>query len=132
MKNLKLFCLILTFGWLNSCTTIPQTSQPEILTAQYEFKTHSETERGYEVFLVIDKLPASFSIKGIILKSKLYENIQFNKMDGTEIFIEQYFPLISQKILNFIPPKPDSRPDGIIFEIDGKEFFKEINFKLKQ
>jgi hypothetical protein len=53
-------------------------------------------------------------------------------MDGTEIFIEQYFPLISQKILNFIPPKPDSRPDGIIFEIDGKEFFKEINFKLKQ
>src|SRR5690606_36406898 len=131
MKKLYYFILFITFGLWNSCAPNHRPSLPEILTAEYEIKAHSESERGYEIFLVIDDFPETTHIKGIVLKYKLFEPVYFNKMMENEIFLEQYLALISQKILNFNPPKTDTRPDGIIFEIDGKEFFKEINFKFK-
>ncbi len=34
-------------------------------------------------------------------------------------------------ISEFKSPETDSRADGIVFEISGQEFYKEINFKLK-
>lgn len=131
MKKLYYFILFITFGLWNSCAPNRQPPLPEILTAEYEIKTHSESERGYEVFLVIDGFPETTQIKGIVLKYKLFSPVYFNEMIENEIFVEQYFPVISQRMLNFNPPKTDTRPDGIIFEIDGKEFFKEIKFKLK-
>src|SRR5690606_29324056 len=113
-----LFCLILTFIFLNSCMTNQNPGLPEILTAETKIKTHSESERGYEVFLVINDFPETARIKGIVLKSSLFQPIRFTRMLENEIFIQQYLPVVSRKIANFRPPKTDSRPDGIIFEID--------------
>lgn len=131
MKYLKILLIFIFTGMVFSCqkSTIPL--KPEILTATYEIKTHSEFEKGYEIFMVIDKLPESAVVKGIVFKNRLFENIHYTKTRENEIFIEQYFPIQSQMIENFSPPKTDSRPDGIIFEIDGKEYFYELTFKLK-
>lgn len=131
MKKLNFFFLLIVIIQIVSCKSNIQLGQPEILTATYEIKTHSEFERGYDIFMVIDKLPESFAIKGIVLKNKLFENVHFTNMTENEIFIEQYFPIQSKMIHNFSAPKPDNRTDGIIFEIEGKEIYKEINFKLK-
>lgn len=131
MEKLKIICLFMISGFIFSCQKSSIPIKPEILTAEYEIQTHSEFERGYKIFLVIDEIPESLIIKGIIFKNKLFENVHFTKMNETEIFIEQYFPIQSKMIHNFIPPRTDNRSDGIIFEIGGKEYFQEINFKLK-
>lgn len=123
--------LIIFSGLIFSCQKSSISLKPEILTAQYEIKTHSEFERGYELFVVIDKIPANPIIKGIVFQNKQFENVHFTKMSENEIFIEQYFPIQSKMIHDFYPPKTDSRSDGIIFEIEGKEYFYEITFKLK-
>ncbi len=131
MKNLKCLLIFLLTWIIFSCQKPYNPSQPEILTAQYEIRTHSEFERGYEVFMVIDKLPKTFSVKGIILKDKLFDKVHFTHMSDNEIFIEQYFPVQSGMIQNFEAPATDNRPDGIIFEVEGKEYFYNVNFKLK-
>lgn len=131
MEKLKIICVFMILGFIFSCQKPTVLSKPEILTAQYEIKTDSEFERGYELFVVIDKIPANPIIKGIVFQNKLFENVHFTKMSENEIFIEQYFPIQSKMIHDFSPPKTDSRSDGIIFEIEGKEYFYEITFKLK-
>jgi len=118
-------------GTICSCVNFAKTKTPEILTARYEIKTYSEFERGYEIFMVIDKFPDDCQVKSIILKNKLFDKIQFTKMRENEIFIEQFLPVNSRRIQNFLSPQSDSRNDGIIFELNGKEIYKEINFKLK-
>lgn len=114
-----------------SCQKSSVPVKPAILTAHYEIKTHSEFERGYEIFIVIDKISESTLIKGIIFKNKLLENVHFTKMNENEIFIEQYFPIQSKMIYDFSPPKTDSRSDGIVFEVNGEEYFYKVTFKLK-
>lgn len=128
---MKILFVFIGTALIFSCEKPLTQPQPEILTATYEIRAHSEFERGYEIFMVIDNLPETFSIKGIVLKNKLFGNIHHTNMTGKEIFIEQYFPLQSKMIHNFEVPFTDSRPDGIIFEIEGKEIYREINFKLK-
>lgn len=131
MKKLKVLLGFILIALIFSCQKSSIPIKPEILTAQYEIKTHSEFERGYELFMVIDKIPENLIIKGIVFQNKLFENIHFTKMSENEIFIEQYFPIQSKMIQNFSPPKTDNRSDGIIFEIEGKAYFYEITFKLK-
>lgn len=131
MKYLKILLIFIVLGLIFSCQKLFNPKKPEILTATYEIKTHSEFERGYEIFMVIDKLPQSPVVKGIVFKNRLFENVHFTKMNESEIFIEQYFPIQSKVIYGFSPPKTDNRPDGIIFEIDGKEYFYELTFILK-
>lgn len=131
MKNLNKLIFFVLAGIFFGCAGSPKTKIPEILTAQYEIKTYSEFDRGYEVFMVINQFPDECKINGIILKNKLFDKIQFTKMQTEEIFIEQFLPLHSKQIQNFSPPAADSRNDGIIFDMNGIEIYKEINFKLK-
>ena len=131
MKNLNKIYFLLLIGLVYSCAHFIKNKQPEILTAQYEVKTYSEFERGYEVFLVIGQFPENCKIKSIILKNKEFDDVQFTEMQKNEVFVEQFLPLQSKRIQNFEAPKTDNRADGIIFELNGEEFYKEINFKLK-
>ncbi len=131
MKNLNKLVFFLMTGMVFSCVNSAKTKLPEILTAQYEMKTYSEFERGYEIFMVINGFSDSVSIKGIVLKNKLFDKIQFTEMQENEVFIEQFLPIQSQRIQKFKMPPTDNRRDGIIFEIEGKEIYEEINFKLK-
>lgn len=131
MKNLDKLIFFLLAAFIYSCASSAKIEIPEILTAQYEIKTYSEFEKGYEVFMVIDEFSNDYQIKAIILKNKVFEDIRFTRMRENEIFVEQFLPLHSQLIQKFQPPATDNRPDGILFEINGQEFYKEINFKLK-
>ncbi len=129
MKFLK-FSGILFVLMLMSCQQNKIPFQPEILTAEYEIVTNDEFERGYQIFLEF-KMNKDLDIEGIVLK-----NIYFSfREKGIEseccYLIDRYFPVQSKLIQNFVPPKPDNRPDGIVFEIEGKQYFYEIEFKLK-
>ncbi|MFV0305909.1 MAG: hypothetical protein ACK5IC_10570 [Moheibacter sp.] len=131
MKKLNSYFIILFVGMILSCVhTLPKET-PEILTATYKIKTYSETEKGYEVYLTLKNVMETTTVKGVVLKNKYFENIELKHLEGNNYFVEQYFPVNSQTIINFETPKSDSRKDGIIFEISGIEKFKEINFKLK-
>ncbi|MFA7616570.1 MAG: hypothetical protein WA897_06315 [Moheibacter sp.] len=106
-------------------------SLPEILTAEYELKNFNGTEQGFSVFMVIAKIQNTDKIKSILLKNNRFDSILTTQMTENEVFIDQFFPVNSQLISEFKSPETDSRSDGIVFEINGQEFFKEINFKLK-
>ena len=129
MKFLK-FLVILFFLMLMSCQQNKIPIQPEILTAEYEILTNDDFERGYQIFLEF-KMNKDLDIEAIVLKNKYF----LFKEKGIEseccYLIDQYFPVQSKLIQNFVPPKPDTRPDGIIFEIEGKAYFYEIEFRLK-
>lgn len=131
MKKMKVLMDFILIGLIFSCQKSSISIRPEILTAQYEIITHSEFERGYQLFLVIDKMPNNPIIKGIVFKNKLFENVQFTKMSDNEMFIQQYFPIQSKLIHKFSTPKTDSRSDGIVFEVEKKEYFHKVTFKLK-
>ncbi|MGB6092904.1 MAG: hypothetical protein WBF83_03995 [Moheibacter sp.] len=115
----------------NSCTNMAKESLPEILTAEYELKNFNGTEQGFSVFMVIAKIQNTDKIKSILLKNNRFDSILTTQMTENEVFIDQFFPVNSQLISEFKSPETDSRSDGIVFEINGQEFFKEINFKLK-
>lgn len=133
MKNLKIIGLILITIHLFSCQkkNVPMDKKPEILTATYEILTKGELERGYNVFVETNKLPENVEIKQIVLKKKLFDVIHLVNAETENSSVEGYLPLHSQLIQNFVPPKTDDRADGIVFEIDGKEYFYEIKFELK-
>lgn len=137
MKFLK-FLVILFFLMLMSCQQNKIPIQPEILTAEYEILTKDDFERGYNVFLEVNGTFGNELIKGIVLNHKLlntntfFNRVLLNENDKVEkATLDKYFPIHTQKIINFIPPPSDNRPNGIIFEIGGKEYFYEIEFKLK-
>lgn len=131
MEKIKIILGFILIGLIFSCQKSSIPIRPEILTATYEIKTHSEFERGYEIFMVINKIPENPIIKGIVFQNKLFENVHFTKMSENEIFIEQYFPIQSKMIQDFSPPKTDNRSDGIVFEGDQNEYFHKVTFKLK-
>lgn len=128
---MKIIFSFILMGLIFSCQKSSIPIKPEILSAEYEIKPHSEFERGYEFSIVINELPENANIKGIVLQNKLFEPVHFTKMKGKEIFIEQYFPIQSKLIQNFSQPKTDNRSDGIVFEVEGIDYFYEIKFKLK-
>lgn len=115
---------------LTGCQQNKLPIQPEILTAEYEIVTKGEFERGYEVFLEF-KMNRNIDIEAIILKNKYFSFQEKGIESDCCYLIDHYFPVNSKLIQNFEPPKTDNRPDGIIFEIDGKAYFYEIEFKLK-
>lgn len=117
--------------FLFACNNSVKDNTPEILTAEYEIKSYNQTEQGFSVFMVIDKIPKSTIVKSVILKNHRFDKIISTQMTTTEIFIDQFFPVNSQTISDFVSPATDNRTDGIVFERDGQEFFKEITFKLK-
>lgn len=131
MKKFWLIGLMILMLFQNSCTIMAKENLPEILTAEYELKNLNGTEQGFSVFMVISKIQKTDKIKSIILKNKRFDSIITTQMTETEVFIDQFFPVNSQMISEFKSPETDSRADGIVFEISGQEFYKEINFKLK-
>lgn len=131
MKNFWLIGLMILMLSQNSCSIMAKDSLPEILTAEYELKNLNGAEQGFSVFMVISKIQKADKIKSIILKNKRFDSIITSQMTENEVFIDQFFPVNSQMISEFSPPTADSRTDGIVFEINGQEFYKEINFKLK-
>lgn len=132
MKNLKIIALVFVSIFLFSCQkgNWSLDEKPEILTAQYKTVTNGEFERGYEIKLELNSLPNNFEIKELILNKKVFEIRDIDISKSEIVKVEGYFPVHSRLIQNFIPPKPDNRSDGIIFEINGKEYFYEIKFKL--
>lgn len=131
MKKFWLIGLMILMLFQNSCTIRAKENLPEILTAEYELKNLNGTEQGFLVFMVISKIQKTDKIKSIILKNKRFDSIITTQMTETEVFIDQFLPVNSQMISEFKSPQTDSRSDGIVFEIKGQEFYKEINFKLK-
>ncbi len=131
MKKFWLIGLMILMLFQNSCTIMAKENLPEILTAEYELKNLNGTEQGFSVFMVISKIQKTDKIKSIILKNKRFDSIITTQMTENEVFIDQFFPVNSQMISEFKSPETDSRADGIVFEISGQEFYKEINFKLK-
>jgi len=131
MKNIWLIGLMALQLFQISCSSLAKKSLPEVLAAEYELKNLNGTEQGFSVFMVISKIQKDQKIKSIILKNKRFDSIITTRMTETEVFIDQFFPVNSQMISEFSPPSTDNRTDGIVFEINGQEFYKEINFKLK-
>lgn len=131
MKKIKTHIFFVIILLITSCQKSIVRMKPEILTAQYEIKTHSEFERGYEIFIVINQVPENLHLKGIVFQNKLFKGIHFTSMSKNEIFIDQYFPVQSKMIQNFSTPQTDNRADGIIFEVDGNDYFYQVTFKLK-
>lgn len=130
MKILKfhgLFALIFLWG----CQSFQKILDAEILSAEYSIVTHSEFERGYQVFLNTKPLKKSVKMKYILLNQKLLNVEELDKQASGNFLIDAYFPIQSKMIQNFVQPLTDKRKDGIIFEIDGEENYKEIKFKLK-
>ena len=132
MNPFKIFILIVMTFQLISCqkNKLTEEIQPEILTATYETMTRGESERGYNVLLEVKGLPKSAEIKQILLNKRLFDVHSFKNSENNHLMVEAFLPLQSRMIQNFKPPKPDNRPDGIIFEIDGKTYFYEIKFEL--
>lgn len=131
MEKLKIIFVFMISGLIFSCQKSPISTKPEILTAHYEIKTHSEFERGYEISIVINQISESVTVKGIVFKNRYFEKVHLTKIKDNKISIEQYFPIQSKMIHDFTPPNTDSRADGIIFEINGQEQFYKVKFKLK-
>lgn len=131
MKKKYLLSCIVIFYWLISCQSVTNNAKFEVLTAEYSFKKHNEFEKGYSVFMVIKSTATNSKIKHIVLNNRKFSNIQTYEMEQKTFFIDQFFPVESMRIQNFSAPEPDTRADGIIFEINGEEFYKTINFKLK-
>lgn len=131
MKKIWLIGWMILMLFQISCTNLAKAGLPEILTAEYELKNLNGTEQGFSVFMVIAKIQNADKIKSIILKNKRFDSIITTQMTEGEVFIDQFFLVNSQMISEFKSPETDSRTDGIVFEINGQEFYKEINFKLK-
>lgn len=128
MKFLK--CMgILVFLMLISCQQNKIPIQPEILTAEYQIITKDEFERGYQVYLEF-KMNKNLDIEAIVLKNKLFPFKEKGIESDCCYLIDHYFPVQSRLIQEFESPKPDNRPDGIVFEIEGKTYFYEIKFEL--
>ena len=131
MKNFYFLSCIGFLIWMISCQNVSGNVNPEILTAEYSLKQYNEFEKGFQVFMVIKNKKKNTKIKYIILNNRKFDKIETYDMEQKTYFIDQFFPLESMRIQNFSPPESDSRVDGIIFEIEGEEFFKSVNFKLK-
>lgn len=127
MKNLLL--IFIFSNLILACRNSAVPGKPEILTAEYKIITNDEFERGYRVFLEF-KTDKGLDVKVIVLKNRKFIFKEKGLKSDCCYLIDYYFPIESKLIQNFNPPKPDSRPDGIVFEINGKSYFYEIKFKL--
>ena len=131
MKKYYLFGCIVLLALVFSCKNSVRSLEPEILSADYSLKSFEGTERGFQVYIVIDKVPESAKIKSIVLKNKRFEKLNFDTIQKQKIVINQFLPIQSMLIQNFVPPTTDERVDGIEFDIMGRLLFLETNFKLK-
>lgn len=131
MKKYYLFGCIVLMTLYFSCKNSITSSEPEILTAEYSLKSFGETERGFQVNIVINKRSKFAKVNSIVLKNKRFEKLNYDSIQKQKIEINQYLPIQSFQIQNFIPPMADERADGIEFDIEGRLLFIETVFKLK-
>ena len=131
MKKYYLFGCIVLMTLYFSCKNSITSSEPEILTAAYSLKSFGETERGFQVNIVINKRSEFAKVNSIVLKNKRFEKLNYDTIHKQKILINQYLPIQSIQIQNFNPPMTDERADGIEFDIEGRLLFIETNFKLK-
>ena len=127
MKNLVL--IFIFSNLILACYSSVLSVEPEILTAEYKIITNDEFERGYRVLLEF-KTDKDLDVRAIVLKNRKFIFKEKGLKSDCCYLIDYYFPIESKLIQDFNPPKPDSRPDGIVFEINGKSYFYEIKFKL--
>lgn len=128
MKNKFLYKLILifiVFVAIQSCTCNINSKLPEVQNPTYQAYDMSG-ERGYwvEFQLPNDKVRPKFVVLNRIKKEILpvdYKALQYKvnviaetrRLSGYEI-------------------KSTSQANGLIFEVDGKEYHKPVNFQLKK
>jgi len=125
LKPMWILFLLIFFG----CEQTKQAVQPEILTAEYSMVTNGEFERGYQVLLEF-KTDHDLATKAIVLNNRKFIFKEKGLKSDCCYLIDYYFPVESRMIQDFEPPEPDKRADGIIFELNGKDYFYNINFKL--
>jgi hypothetical protein len=130
MKFLKILGL-LTLFFVLGCQSSQNLEKAEILSAEYSTLSHSEFEKGYEVFLELNLLGTDLKVKSLVLNQKLFPIQSVENSNPEKISVQEYFPVQSKMIQNFVPPLTDKRRDGIIFELNGEEIYQEIKFKLK-
>lgn len=131
MKKICFLSLSLLFSLFFSCTAFKSDKEAEVLTAEYSLHIFQDTERGFDVFILLNHYSPKHKVKSIILKNRRFDKIETHQLDNSQVFIQAFLVLESSIIQNFVPPPPDNRKDGIVFEIENREIFKEINFKLK-
>ncbi len=130
MKIIYFISFIAVLNFFSACNLFIQNQTPEILTAEYKLKSYNDTERGFEVFLVIKNIRPEHKIKSIVLKNHRFDGIKSHEMMKNQVFIDEFLILNSSIIQNFESPMTDKRNDGIIFDIEGEEHYLEIDFKL--
>lgn len=126
LKILGFFCLLLSWNCQTSQTILGY----EILSATYSEKSYNEFDKGFLVNMEY-QMPPNTQISYIILNQFKFKLVKIEKNNQGNYVVDAYFPVQSKMIQNFTPPKTDKRKDGIIFEIDGVEIYKEVKFKLK-
>lgn len=130
MKIIYFISFIAVLNFFSACNLFIRNQTPEILTAEYKLKSYNDSERGFEVFLVIKNVRPEHKVKSIVLKNHRFNGIKSHEMMKNQVFIDEFLILNSSMIQNFDPPMTDKRNDGIIFDIKGEEHFIEIDFKL--
>lgn len=130
MKIIYSISIIMILNIFLGCNLLIQNKTPEVLTAEYQLKSYNGTERGFEVFLVIKNITSKSKVKSIVLKNHRFDELKTHEMVKNQVFIAEFLLFQSSMIQNFKPPMTDKRNDGIIFDIDGKEHYKELTFKL--
>lgn len=129
MKFLKIFgFFFLLLSW--NCQSSQSILGYEILSATYSDKSYEEFDKGFLVSMEY-QMPPNTQISHIILNRFKFKLENIDKNNQGNYVVDAYFPVQSKMIQNFTPPKTDKRKDGIIFEIDGVEIYKEVKFKLK-
>lgn len=130
MKKYYLIGILIAFGIFNSCQNPMNSNEPEILTATYSLKSFPNSDQGFHIYILLKNMPENAKVKALVLKNKRFEKVDLKTLNNGLKEVNQLFLVNSIQIQNFIPPQTDERSDGIVFEVENRFLFKEIEFKL--
>src|SRR5690625_6698006 len=85
MKIIYFISFIAVLNFFSACNLFIQNQTPEILTAEYKLKSYNDTERGFEVFLVIKNIRPEHKIKSIVLKKNRFDGINTQERKSTRL-----------------------------------------------
>src|SRR5690625_2171047 len=90
MKIIYFISFIAVLNFFSACNLFIQNQTPEILTAEYKLKSYNDTERGFEVFLVIKNIRPEHKIKSIVLKKHRFDGINTHEMMKNQVRSEEH------------------------------------------
>ncbi len=103
----------------------------QLIQATYQPKFFKENERGNLVELQFSsQIPENLIINSVVLfDKKIQVNIPFNELKNQklEVYIPEESHVLKNKSIEYHPNK-----EGFYYSINGKEYFKKLNFKLVQ